>query len=96
MPKLSYEDMIARRIDFPTFKALYEDGLIDDVVAVRYSEVVERWDQRVKKAFAARCSDPNKTIGEVLTDADLEECWQEAKTAQATVNAAADAGEFLH
>jgi hypothetical protein len=38
MPKLSYEDMIARRIDFPAYKALYEDGLIDDVVAERYSE----------------------------------------------------------
>jgi hypothetical protein len=95
MPKLSYEDMIARRIDFPAYKALYEDGLIDDVVAERYSEFMERWGQRVQNAFAARCPDPNRTIGEVLTEADLEDCWQEAKAVQATVNAAADAGEFV-
>jgi hypothetical protein len=94
MPKLSYEEMVARRIDFPTYKALYEDGLIDDVAAERYSEFMERWGQRVQHAFAARCSDESKRIGEVLTEADLEECWQEAKTAQAAVNAAADAGEF--
>jgi len=87
--------MIARRIDFPTYKALFEDGLIDNVVAERYSEFVERWGQRVQRAFAARCSDPNKKIGEVLTEADIEECWQNAKMAQAAVNAAADAGEFV-
>jgi hypothetical protein len=96
MPKLSYEDMIARRIDFPTYKALCEDGLIDDIVAERYSELMERWSQRVCADFEARCSDPNKTIREVLTEADLEKCWQEALAAQATVNAAVDAGEFVH
>jgi hypothetical protein len=96
MPKLSYEDMIARRIDFPEYQALCENGLIDDVVAERYSELMERWGQRIQTAFSFRCSDPSKTVGEVLTESDLEECWQQAKTQQAIVNAAADAGQFVH
>jgi hypothetical protein len=93
MPKLSYEDMITRRIDFPAYKALYEAGSIDDIVAERYSEFMERFQQRVQSAFLARCSDPNKKIGEVLIEADLEQCWQQAKATQAFVNATADAGE---
>jgi hypothetical protein len=72
----TYEDLIANRVDVPTAIKLFAAGEIDEATAQKHSDHSARFFKRIAALIPK--DRPGATVGEVLTDGDLDREWREA------------------
>jgi hypothetical protein len=72
---LTFEDLVARRVGFDALLTLRADGRVADADLQKYCEFQDRFTARIFAEFKARGVPETATVGEVFTEADLENFW---------------------